>query len=245
MSAAAQDEISLKSRDKLHYKMQALSFLLLLGRESTVPVPLPYYKVPFHTEQAFMAFQKDSEALSKNDAAFLQQEVRGLFHGCMAACETRVGHSRDISVQNSLLSLSEVVLVTAKFLCKEGHWALASVLLEEVECDVAHNGDDLHSAIVGLGKWAVKMYCSSGSSGEEIGQGFTKCARALRHIPVDLGDRESHAVLEASSLVEWAVRAGQLGVLNGPDLLGWFSFLEEHQQHVLRRLQTVSAAAVM
>ena len=239
--SVAQDESLNPRQDKLHYQMQALSFLLLLGREITVP-PC-YTKVPAYTEQAFTEFQKGRKAMAKNDASFLLQEVRHLFHGCMTACQSWEGDTRQSFVHSSLLSLSEVVLITVKLLCKEGHWALASVLLDEVDREVVRN-DVLHSTIVALGKLSVTIY-SSGSSGEDIGHCLTMCVRALRCIPADLGDRESHAVVQASSLVQWAVEAAQPGVLNAPNLLAWFSSLEEHQERIQRRIQMVSAAATL
>uniref|UniRef100_A0A3Q1GQH6 separase n=1 Tax=Acanthochromis polyacanthus TaxID=80966 RepID=A0A3Q1GQH6_9TELE len=90
--------------------------------------------------------------------------------------------------------------------------------------------------------WGIKIH-SAVKAGEESGQAFTECARALRSVSADLGDREAHAVLEGCSLVVWAVESGHNKGFSGPALLALFSFLEEHQIRIMKGLKKVGVAA--
>ncbi|KAM4612859.1 separin [Polymixia lowei] len=227
--SAARDGKTLNPREKLHCQMKALCFLLLLDRDITVS---PYCsKAPMYTEDALAEFEKGCGTLNKEDASFLLQEMRTLFHTCWPGREEG-GQSIE---QPSLPALSQVVLITVKLLCKSGYWDLASGLINEVKGNVRHCGDCSGTALV-LGRWAVKIHGAM-RSGEDTGRAFTECARALRSLPADLADQEAHAMLEGCSLVVWAVEGGETKGLSGPVLLASFSFLEEHQEQILKRLQ--------
>ncbi|XP_071396976.1 separin [Centroberyx affinis] len=235
--SAAKGATTLNPRDKLHCQMQALSFLLLLDRET---VPPSYSKAPMYTEDALAEFENSCGTVTKEDASFLLQKTQTLFYTCWTGARGSKGDGdRQSDEQPSLAALSEVVLIIAKLLCKAGYWDLASSLLDEIESKVRHCGDCHGTALV-LGKGAVKIH-SSMRSGEESSQAFTECARALRSLPATPGDREAHAILEGCSLVVWAVESGHSKGLSGPVLLAWFSFLEEHQEQILKILQKNSA----
>lgn len=234
--SSTKDGTTLNHRDKLRFQIQALSFLLLLDRESTVPPS--YSKAPIYTEDALVAFENSCGTVTKEDASFLLQETHTLFSMCWTGGRGSDGSGDGQSEKRSLAVLSEVLLVTAKLLCKAGHWDLAHTLLDETESKITLCGDCHRTPLV-LGKWAVKTH-SSMTSGEENGQAFTECARALRSLPVDLGDQEAHAILEGCSLMVWAVDSGHSKGLSGSVLLAWFSFLEEHQEQIFKVLQKVS-----
>ncbi|KAM3877857.1 LOW QUALITY PROTEIN: separin [Diretmus argenteus] len=229
---ATKDKATLKPRDKLHCQMQAMTFLLLLDRET----PLSYSKAPIYTEDALAEFENNCGAVTKENAAFLLQETHTLFYTCWTGDRgSGEDGKRQSNEQQSLPALSEVLLITAKLLCKAGYWDMASSLMDEVERKIRRCGG-FHGKALVLGKWAVKIHHSM-RSGEESGQAFTECARVLRSLPADLGDREAHAILEGCGLVVWAVESGQSKGLSGPVLLALFSFLEEHQGQILKRIQ--------
>ncbi|XP_044204007.1 separin [Thunnus albacares] len=231
--SAAKDRKILNPRDKLHCQIQALSFLLLLDTESATP---SFSKAPIYTEDAVAEFERSCEVLTKEDASFLLQEMHTLFYRCWTGGQGCEGDGSKQLIETSVLhTLSEVVLIIVKVLCKSGHYDLASTFLNEIESKVRDCADCQCTALV-LGKWAVKVH-STMKSKEESGQALTECARALRSLSNDLGDREAHAVLEGCGLVVWAVESGHSKALSGPVLLAWFSFLEEHQERILKVLK--------
>lgn len=234
--SAAKDRKILNLRDKLHCQIQALSFLLLLETESATP---SFSKAPIYTVDAIAEFQRSCEALTKEDASFILQEIHTLFYRCWMGGQGCEGDkSKHPSETLGLHTLSEMVLIIVKVLCKSSHYDLASTFLNEIESKVRDCSDSQCTALV-LGKWAVKIN-SAAKSGEESGQALTECARALRSLSADPGDREAHAVMEGCGLVVWAVESGHSKALSGPVLLAWFSFLEEHQERILKLLKKVS-----
>lgn len=218
----------------------ALSFLLLLERESTAPASRS--KVPMFTEDALAQFGKSCGTLTKDDAFFLLEEAKFLFHTYWTTGQSREGDGQSLE-QPCSSTLSEVVLIIAKLLCEAGYWDLASGLVDDVQSKIRDCAASLSPALV-LGRWAVNIHRSM-SSGEENGQAFTECARTLRSLPGGFSDWDARAVLEGCGLVVWAVEAGQNKGLSGPVLLAWFSFLEEHQELLLKRLQKVSMIIVL
>lgn len=236
--SATKDRNVLKPRDKLHCQMQALSFLLLLDTESS------FSKAPIYTEDAITEFESSCEAVTKDDASFLLQEMHTFFNRCCTGgqhCEGKV--SKQSAEMSSVYTLYEIMLVIVKVLCKAGHYDLASTFLKDIERKVRDRADSQCTAAV-LGKWAVKIYSTMKAGGEWSGQALTECARALRFLSADLGDREAHAVLEGCGLVVCAVESGPSKALSGPVLLAWFSFLEEHQELILKMLKKVSVVGL-
>lgn len=223
-------------RDKLHCQMQALSFLLLLDTESAIP---SISKTPIYTEDAVTEFESSCVAITKDDAAFLIKEMHTLFNRCWTigrGCEG--DESKQSAETSSLYVLSEMVLIIVKVLCKVAHYDLATTFVNEFESKVRDCADCPCTAAV-IGKWAVRIH-STMKTDRESGQALTECARALRSLSSDLGDREAHSVLEGCRLVMWAVESGHSKELSGPVLLAWFSFLEEHQERILKSLKKAS-----
>ncbi|KAM7401999.1 hypothetical protein PAMP_017275 [Pampus punctatissimus] len=231
--SAAKDRKILNPRDKLHCQIQALSFLLLLQTESATP---SFTKASIYAEDAVTEFERSCEALTKEDASFLLQEIRALFYRCWTGGQGGEGdRSKQPIETSSLYVLSEMVLIVVKVLCRSGNYDLASIFLNEIESKVRDCADCRCTALM-LGKWAVKIH-STMKSGEESGQALTECARALRSLSDDLEDQEAQALLEGCGLVVWAVESGHSKGLSGPVLLAWFSFLEEHQEQILKVLK--------
>lgn len=223
-------------RDKLHYQMQALSFLLLLDTENAAP---SISKAPIYTEDAITEFESCCGAITKDGAALLLQEMHTLFSRCWTGgrvCEE--DGPKQSTDTSGLYVLSEMVLIMVKVLCKAGHYDLASTFLNEIESKIRDCGDRQCIAVV-LGKWAVKIH-STMKAGGESGQALTECARALRSLSADLGVQEAHSVVEGCGLVVWAVESGHSKGLSGPVLLAWFSFLEEQQERIFKMIKTVS-----
>ncbi|KAI3370171.1 hypothetical protein L3Q82_024954, partial [Scortum barcoo] len=221
----------LNHRDKLHCQMQALSFLLLLDIGSATP---SISKASIYTEDAVTDFESSCGGITKEDATFLLQEMRTLFNRCWTGGEGCEG-DRQYTDTSSLYVLSEMVLVIVQVLCKAGHYDLASTFINEIERKV-RDGADRQCTAVALCRWAIKIH-SAIKAGKESGQALTECARVLRSLSADLGDQEAHAVLEGCGLVVWAVESGHTKGLSGPVLLAWFSFLEEHQEQILKMLK--------
>lgn len=233
--SATKDRNILNPRDKLHCQMQALSFLLLLDTENATP---SFCKAPIYTEDAITEFESSCEAVTKDDASFLLQEMNTLFSRCWTGGQGCKGDGSKLStVTSSFYTLSEMVLVMVKVLCKAGHYDLASAFLNDIESKVVDCAAQCTAVV--LGKWAIKIH-STMKAGGESGQALTQCARALRSLSADLGDREAHALLEGCGLVVWAVESGHSKGLSGPVLLAWFSFLEEHQERILKTVKKVS-----
>lgn len=230
---ATKDRKIVNPRDKLHCQMQALSFLLLLDTESAIP---SISKTPIYTEDAVTEFESSCGAITKDDAAFLIKEIHTLFNRCWTVGRgSEWDGSKQSAETSSLYVLSEMVLIIVKVLCKVAHYDLATTFVNELESKVR----DCQCTAAVLGKWAVKIH-STMKTGGESGQALTECARALRSLSSDLGDREAHSVLEGCRLVVWAVESGHSKELSGPVLLAWFSFLEEHQELILKSLKKAS-----
>lgn len=231
--SATKDIKILNPHDKLHCQMQALSFLLLLDTDSATP---SISKAPIYTEDAITEFESSFETVTKDDASFLLQKMQTLFNRCWTGSDG--AGSKQLSVASSIYTLSEMALIIVKMLCKFAHYDLASTFLSEIESKLKDLADCQCTAVV-LGKWAVKIH-STMKAGVESGPALTECARALRSLSADLGDREAHAVLEACGLVLWAVESDHSNGLSGPVLLAFFSFLEEHQEQIIKVLKKVS-----
>ncbi|KAM8917809.1 separin isoform 2-T2 [Spinachia spinachia] len=229
--SATKDEKILHRRDKLHCQMQALSFLLLLDNESITP---SFSKAPVYSADAITEFESSCDAVTKDDAYFLVQEMHILFNTCWTGGCERDG-SKQSTENSSLYTLFEIVLVIVKVLCKAGHYNLALTFLNDIESKVGDCPDG-HCTTTVLGKWTVKIN-SAMKAGGDCGKALTECARALRSLSADLGDREAHAVLEACGLVVWAVESCYSKGITGPVLLAWFSFCEEHQELIGRMLK--------
>ncbi|KAM9860344.1 separin [Aulostomus maculatus] len=236
--SAAKDRKILSPRDRLHSQIQALSFLLLLNKESATPS-----KAPIYMEDAMSEFERSCEAVKEDDASFLLQEINALFSRCVTSGRGCEGDGSKQSMDSSVIyTFYEVVIIMIKGLCKTSHHKLASISLTEIESKVRGCVDCQSTALV-LGKWAIKIH-SQMKSGEESPQALTECARTLRALSSDLGDREAHTALEGCRLVVWAVESGHSKGLSTPLLLAWFSFIEEHQDlmmKVLKRSSTCQA----
>ncbi|KAM9362423.1 separin [Symphorus nematophorus] len=229
--SATKDWKILNPRDRLHCQMQALSFLLLLDTESATPS-----KAPIYTEDAITEFESSCGVITKDDVAFLLKEMHTLFNRCWTVGQGSEGDGSKQSVEtSSLYVLSEMVLIIVKVLCKAGHYDQASTFMNEFESKIRDSDGYQYTAAV-LGKWAVKIHCTMKVGGESS-HALTECARALRSLSGDLGDQEAHAVLEGCGLVVWAVESGHSKGLSGSVLLALFSFLEEHQERILKTLK--------
>ncbi|XP_029357952.1 separin [Echeneis naucrates] len=230
--SAAKDRKTLNPQDKLHCKLLALSFLLLLDTGSETS---SFSKAPIYTEDAIAEFEHNSGVVTNEDASFLLQEARSLFNWHQTSGQGCEGNgSKECIDKSSVYTLSEMLLIIIQALCKAGYYDLASTLLNEIERKLRDTADCQTTALL-LGKWAVKVH-SKMKAGEECAPALRECARALRSLPEDLGDREAHAILEGCKLVVWAVESCNNKGLSGPVLLSWFSFLEEHQQLILKIL---------
>lgn len=233
---ASKDRKLINARDKLHCQMQALSFLLLLDIDSANP---SISKAPIYAEDAVTEFETSCKATTEDDANVLVDEMQMLLNRCLThgqGCEK--GESRQFAESSRLFVLSEMVLIIIKVLCKVGLYKRGTTFVNEFEKRARDYADFQHTTTV-LGKWAVKIH-STLRSGSESGQALTECARALRSLSSDLGDQEAHSVLEGCRLVVWAVESGHSKELSGPMLLAWFSFLEEHQERLLKTLNKAS-----
>ena len=227
--SATKDGKIMNARDKLHSQIQALSFLLLDSGSAANS----HSKASIYTEEAITEFEKKCGAVNKDDAAFLIKEIHMLFNRCHE--EDRFQQSAEMS---TLYVLSEIMLIVVKVLCLAGHYELATTFVNEFKSKVRNCTDYQCTAAV-VGNWVVKIH-STFKTGGDSGQALTECARALRSLASDLGDREAHSVLEGCRLVVWAVQSGRTKELSGPVLLAFFSFLEEHQERILKTLTKVS-----
>lgn len=234
--SASKNKKNMNAHDRLHCQMQALSFLMLLDTESGAPSTS---KFSIYTEDAVTEFESSCGAISKDDAFFLLKEMHTVFSRCLADGHGSVedGAKQPTEV-SGLFVITEMVLILIKVLCKASHYTLAGTLINEFESKV-RDCADCHCTATVLGKWAVKIY-SSMKTGGEISQALTECARILRALSSDLGDKEAHSVLEGCRLVVWAVESGHGKELSGPVLLAWFSFLEEHQECILKTMKKAS-----
>ncbi|XP_010879832.2 separin [Esox lucius] len=226
---AAQGGSCLDPKEKLSRQLLALSFLLLLERDCMPTSSCS--KTPLYVGEALVEFEKGCErALTKEDASFILQETHSYL---LPSCPSESGQKVEPSEQPCLSTLSEVVLIVSKLLLKAGFWSMASGLLEGSLGKVSNCPHTTSPGLV-LGRWAVDIHRSM-SHGQGNGRAFTECARTLRSLPDTLVEREACVVLEGCRLVVSAVETGQ--VLSGTVLLAWFSFLEEYQELIQKRLQ--------
>ncbi|CAJ1051098.1 separin [Xyrichtys novacula] len=232
LSASKESKIE-NPRDRFHCQIQALSFLLLLDTDSSIP---SLSKAPIYTEDAINEYESSCRGISTDDASFLLQEMNTLFSSCWTSGQSCDGdRSKQSAVTSSSYVLSEMVLVIVKLLCKTCHHGPAFTFLNDIESKFMDHADCQHTAIM-LGKWAVKFH-STVKAGGESSQALKECARALRSLSADLGNQEAHSVLEGCGLVMWVVESGNTKGLSGPVLLAWFSFLEEYQEQIMRMLK--------
>ncbi|XP_030585374.1 separin [Archocentrus centrarchus] len=227
--SAAKEKTVLNPRDKLHCQFQALSFLLLLDTENAAP-SLP--KATVYTEDVVTEFESSCGALTKDDASILLQEMNTLFNTCWTGDRDVEGDGSKQRAASRFYVLSEMVLTIVKVLCKAGHHSLASSFLSEIE---KKDCVSRRCTALVLAKWGVAIH-STIKAGDEARQALTECARALRSVSGNLGDKEGHALLEGCSLVVWAVESGYDKGLSGPVLLALFSFFEEHQECIMKML---------
>lgn len=221
------------AREKLHCQLQALSFLLLLDTESG---STSLSKFSIYTEDAITEFESGCGSITKDDATFLGKEMHTVFSRCMS--DGRSDRAKEPTEMSSVCAVSEMVLIVIKALCKASHYTLAGTLVSEFETKV-RDCADCDFAAVALGIWAIKIYFSLKTDGEG-GQALTECARILRALSSDLGDKEAHLVFEGCRLVVCAVESGHGKQLSGPVLLAWFSFLEEHQECLIKTMKKAS-----
>lgn len=214
--------------------MQALSFLLLLDTNSTNPI---ICKAPLYADDAIKEFETSCKATAEGGATFLVDEMQKFINRCLTRNQSR--EKSDPSTR--LLVLCETLLTFLKLLCKLELHKPGTALVNDFERNAKEYADFQCTAII-LGKQAVKIH-SAFKSGEDSCQALTDCARALRSLPPDLENREAHSVLEGCRLVIWAVESGHSNKLTGPMLLSWFSFLEEHQELLLKTLKKVMAVS--
>lgn len=234
--SASENKKSVNARDRLHCQMQALSFLLLLDKESGAP---SMSKMFIYAEDAVAEFESSCGGVTEDDAAFLLKEMRTVLNRCLVDGRGEAEDGvKEPAGMSALFVVSEMVLIIIKVLCKAGHYTLAGTLINEFETRARDCSDRRCTATV-LGKWAVEIR-SSLKSGGECGQALTECARILRALSSELGDGEAHSVLEGCRLVVWAVESGHGKELSGPVLLAWFSFLEEHQEWILKTMKEAS-----
>lgn len=224
------------AHDRLHCQMLALSFLLLLDSENGAP---SMSKFSTYAEEAVTVFESSCGAITKDDAAFLLKEIHAVFNRCLAGGRGDVADGvKQPAEMTGLFFISEIVLVVIKVLCQASFQTMAGSLINEFETKFRDFADCQCTATL-LGKWAVKIY-SSMKTGGESRKALTECARILRALPSDLGDKEAHSVLEGCRLVLWAIESGRGKELSGPVLLAWFSFLEEHQECILKTMKKAS-----
>lgn len=223
----------INARDKLRGQMQALSFLLLLDSDGASPI---ICKAPLYADDAIKEFEACCKATSEDDVAFLVDEMQTLINRCLSEYQN---HKKSDSSSPRLLVLSGMVLTFLKLLCKVGLHHRGATLASDFERKAKECADFQCTAMI-LGKRAVKIH-SALKSGSDNCQALTECARDLRSLPPNLGDQEAHSVLEGCRLVVWVVESGHSNKLTGPMLLSWFSFLEEHQELLLKTLKKASA----
>lgn len=223
---AVKDGKNLNHQDKLHYQMQALSFLLLSDKNSTTH-PLPAY-----ADNAITEFESICGKMTKEEASFLFQEMKKCFNRYWTNQRNDDYWSKH-NTQTHFYGLSEMVLIVIKVLCKANQYNLASTLLKEIETKSSN------CTVLDLGKWGVNIH-SATKAGQDNSQALTECARALRSLSPELDSGEAHAILRGCSLVVWAVESGHKS-LSGTVLLAFFSFLEEQQERILKMLNQNSA----
>ncbi|XP_077429763.1 separin [Vanacampus margaritifer] len=227
---ATTDQKVLNPKDRLSFQLQALNFLLLMDKETAV-----ISKAPIYIERVTCEFEKSCEAVSEADASFVLHEMHALFSRCWSDSQGCKSDGSTPSIDtSSVYTLLEMSLVIIKMLCNAGYHDLASIFLNEIE---VKNNVDCQAAALKLGKWAVKIH-SMATPDECSDEPLRKSARALRSLPLELGERESHSVLEGCRLMMWVVENCHKKGMSGPVLLAWFSFLEVHQDLITRILKS-------
>nr|XP_057910320.1 prefoldin subunit 5 isoform X1 [Doryrhamphus excisus] len=224
LDGAAVERGSLGLKDKLHWQFQALSFLLLLDKESH---PASISKAPVYAKHAVSEFTKGCEAASEDMVPILLQEMHALLTQCDGS---------------KLHTLVEMVLVVMRTLCKGGRYKPALAFLHQVRDKMGCVADG-HAAALELGKWAIRMSSMKmvDAGWQTLDQALRECARTLRSLPHHLGDGEAHCVLEGCELVAWVMESHHKKGFSGHVLLACFAFLEEHQDLMIRTLQKSSA----
>lgn len=212
--------------------MQSLSFLLLLGTDGASPI---ICKAPMYADDAVREFEASCKAISEDDAAFLVDKMQMLLNRGLSGYQSQ--EKNDLSSLR-LLVLFDTVLTFLKLLCKAGLHHHGTTLATDFKKRVKEYGDFQTTALM-LGKRAVKIHSAFKSGGDNC-QALTECARALRSLPADLKDQEAQSILEGCRLVVWIVESGHSNKLSGPMLLAWFSFLDEHQELLLKTLKKAS-----
>uniref|UniRef100_A0A3Q2C729 separase n=1 Tax=Cyprinodon variegatus TaxID=28743 RepID=A0A3Q2C729_CYPVA len=224
-------------KENLHLQLQAGSFLLLLDSEPAGPA---FSKSSAYMSDAISVFNSTCSPLTTEDASFLLKEMEAVFNRALACSQTCKGGVEKKALEMSrLYVISETMLLVVKSVCKAGHHSLAYTFLDEIEKKILNCIGSQWIPLV-LGRWGVKIH-SSLTAGKEGGQAFTECARILRALSAEVGHSECHAVLEGCNLVIWAVGSGRSKGLSGLELLALFSFLEEHQEWLIKMLNKVSA----
>uniref|UniRef100_A0A8C5GC86 separase n=1 Tax=Gouania willdenowi TaxID=441366 RepID=A0A8C5GC86_GOUWI len=238
-ASLANDEKVLNLRDRVHCQMQALSFLLLLDSETTIPSQL---KALVYTDDVINEFETRCGVVSKEDASFLLQEMRSFFNRYLSPIANCEGEKSKLHKDRpSLYAITAMGLTVVKMLCKASHYNQASAFLSEIE-SMASDFQCQGTAFV-LSKCGVKIHSALKTDNESCSI-LTECARALRSLSTDVSDGEAHAVLEGCSLVVWAVESGHNKELSGPGLLALFSFLEEHQELLLKIINRVIVVVI-
>ncbi|XP_038131150.1 separin isoform X1 [Cyprinodon tularosa] len=219
-------------KENLHLQLQAGSFLLLLDSEPAGPA---FSKSSAYMSDAISVFNSTCSPLTTEDASFLLKEIEAVFNRALACSQTCKGGVEKKALEMSrLYVISETMLLAVKSVCKAGHHSLAYTFLDEIEKKILNCIGSQWIPLV-LGRWGVKIH-SSLTAGKEGGQAFTECARILRALSAEVGHSECHAVLEGCNLVIWAVGSGRSKGLSGLELLALFSFLEEHQEWLIKML---------
>lgn len=217
-------------------QIQALSFLLLLDSTNEAS---SLSNVPIYAEYAVAEFEGICGSLSREGANAVVQKLRSLFDNHYSRSQGCNGKASKQKTKNlSVYVFCEMLLVVTRMLCKVGHYNVASAFLKETSLKVSDCTGCECTALV-LGKLAIDVH-SSMKAGAGNGQALTNCARALRSISVELEDQEARAVLQGCDLVVWAVEQTQKQAFSAVDLLAWFSFLEEHQEWMVKLQGKVS-----
>ncbi|XP_057700846.1 separin [Corythoichthys intestinalis] len=228
------DQNILNPKDKLRFQFQALNFHLLLDNETAT---LLLSKAHVYLEFAVNEFVKTWEAGSEEDASFVLNEIRTLFSSFWHSGQGRkIDGSTQFTDKLGIYTFIEMALVVVKMLCKTGHYSLASVFLNDI-VDKVKNNPDCQAAALKLGKSAIKIH--SMITPEELSdKPLRECTRVLRSLPLELGECEAYSVLEGCELVCWVVENCYKKGFNATVLLAWLSFLEEHQELIMRILKS-------
>ncbi|MBN3301728.1 ESPL1 protein, partial [Amia calva] len=244
---------------RLSGRLQATAFLLLHnGATLSSPQPLPDGGPSLllrHCEAALMEYEANRGQLCEADATILLKEMdRFLLQPLLQRLRRSQGSRPDEGGLQPLCSwavLCEIVLQNCKQFSKAGCWGMAATHLEQATawgrelCPSTHAHTlcpCLSLVLVRHGVSVLQALCAEG----DCGQPLTQCARALRALPSSCAP--PLGMLGGCQFVAWALEAGlqrpegrsHTRVLNGPALLAWFSFSEEYQDLLQRRLDSVT-----